>query len=82
MTVLSNDNTAGARGHCLDPHDLVVSKLVAGRMKDLEFADVLLRAGLIDPDVLIRRAADLSLPAHRNRVSGWVIGWTAKHGRH
>jgi Nucleotidyltransferase of unknown function (DUF6036) len=34
---LSNPNTGGAAGLCLDPHDLVLSKYAAGREKDLEF---------------------------------------------
>lgn len=70
----------GARAHCLDPHDLVVSKLVAHRMKDLEFADALLAAGLLDPDVLIARARDLEAPSHVSLVTGWVLGWVGKHG--
>ena len=37
VIVLNSDRTNGASGHCLEPHDLVVAKLVAGRMKDLEF---------------------------------------------
>src|SRR5215207_2005550 len=31
---LHNDNTMGATGWCLEPHDLAVSKLAAGREKD------------------------------------------------
>ena len=34
---------------CLEVHDLVVSKLAAGRLKDLEFIGALLRLGLADP---------------------------------
>lgn len=47
---------------CLEPHDLVVSKLVAGREKDREFATALIRAGLVDPKVLRERAELLSQP--------------------
>src|SRR5207247_10823781 len=35
---------------CLDPNDLVVSKLNAGRLKDYEFVNAVLRAGLADWD--------------------------------
>ncbi|MGB3184501.1 MAG: hypothetical protein WBB15_01395 [Ornithinimicrobium sp.] len=38
----------GATGLCLEPHDLVLSKLVAGRMKDFEFVVALLDADLVD----------------------------------
>lgn len=47
---------------CLEPHDLVISKLVAGREKDLVFATALIRAGLVDPDVLLERAELLPVP--------------------
>ena len=40
---LRTENTGGATGLCLEVHDLAVSKLVAGREKDLEFIAGLLR---------------------------------------
>jgi hypothetical protein len=40
----------------LDPHDCVVSKLVAGREKDYLFVMALIDAGLVDPGVLADRA--------------------------
>lgn len=79
VVVLTSPATNGASGHCLEPHDLVVAKLVAGRMKDLEFTDALLHADLVAPDTLIARAATLERPFDRRRVIGWVVGWTAKH---
>jgi hypothetical protein len=41
-----NENTGGGTGLCLEVHDLAVSKLVAGREKDLAFVANLLRHGL------------------------------------
>ena len=78
VVVLQSDATLGASGHCLDPHDLVVSKLVAGRMKDMEFADALLHSELVDPDILIARAKLLTVPGASGRVVGWVVGWVRK----
>jgi hypothetical protein len=49
----------GVRGLCLDPTDLAVSKLAAGRPKDLDFVRVLLRERLVTVDALIERAADV-----------------------
>ncbi len=69
----------GARAHCLEPHDLVVSKLVAGRDKDHEFADALLAEGMVSAQTLIERAAALPVAAEGNRVKTWVAGWVAKH---
>ena len=79
VIVLNSDRTKGASGHCLEPHDLVVAKLVAGRMKDLEFADALLHADLIDAHVLLTRAAMLEQPVSAGRVTGWVVAWLQKH---
>jgi len=58
---------------CLEPHDLVVSKLVAGREKDYRFARALLDARLIRAEVLSERVGLLPGPeAVRRRVLGWI----------
>ncbi|MEO8425145.1 MAG: hypothetical protein ABI595_14710, partial [Actinomycetota bacterium] len=58
---------------CLDPHDLVVSKLVAGREKDYVFARALLEVGLVRDDVLRVRAELLPvIPAIKRRVMDWL----------
>jgi len=46
---IHNENTGGATGWCLEVHDLAVSKLVAGREKDIDFVAGLLRHSLADP---------------------------------
>jgi hypothetical protein len=51
---LSNQNTGGATGWCLEPHDLAFSKLAARREKDIEFVSALLRYKLIRPSRLGR----------------------------
>jgi hypothetical protein len=61
---LSNENTDGAIGWCLEPHDLAFSKLAARREKDLAYVRGLIRHRLIQRAELIRRiesALDLSL---------------------
>ncbi len=55
---LSNPNTDGATGLCLDPHDLVLSKYAAGREKDVDFIRGLLPS-LVDDD---RSTSPLSWP--------------------
>lgn len=58
---------------CIEAHDLVVSKLVSGREKDLSFASALIREGLIDPDVLHERAVLIPRPsAVQERVRAFV----------
>jgi hypothetical protein len=53
--VVDNANTNGFRGLCLEPADLAVSKLAADRPKDLDYVRVLLREGIVAPDVLRAR---------------------------
>jgi hypothetical protein len=47
---------------CLEPHDLCIAKLVAGRKKDIDFVTSLIRANLIDPERLHDLADDISRP--------------------
>lgn len=54
---VNNENTRGVTGWCLEPHDLVLSKLVAGRAKDIAFAREALRHRIVRRRVLEERAA-------------------------
>jgi len=56
---LSNANTDGATGFCLDVHDLVLSKYAAGREKDLEFNKALVHYGCVDKATLLKLAAQM-----------------------
>jgi len=67
---------APARARCLEPHDCVVAKLVAGREKDIVFARALLRERLVDPAVLIDRVR--LLPAGEHRRGEGVIAWVRR----
>jgi len=62
---VSNENTAGAIGWCLDVHDLALSKLVAGRDKDLEYVRVLLREKMVESSVLHERLETLPVSPDR-----------------
>jgi len=55
LVPLRNENTRGATGWCLEPHDLAVSKLAAGREKDLAFVGAMLRHGLASAETLRQR---------------------------
>lgn len=63
-----------ARAVCLDPHDLVIGKLVAMRPKDMVFAEALIAAGLVDVATLRQRVDLLAdvVPLVRHRISEWV----------
>lgn len=52
---VSNINTRGKTGHCLESHDLAASKLAAFREKDREFVRDLLVEGMISPRKLVAR---------------------------
>jgi hypothetical protein len=56
---LSNANTAGATGFCLDVHDLVLSKYAAGREKDMAFNQALVRYGCVAKTTLLNLAKAL-----------------------
>jgi hypothetical protein len=71
LVPISNEATRGATGWCLDTHDLVLSKLVAGRPKDLEFAVEAKRAGMLDLDELRRRSLHLDI---EDRLRAAVAG--------
>lgn len=73
LVVVQGPATRGTRGLCLEVHDLVISKLVAGRGKDLEFGRVAARHGLVEAETLRARLQDTSLaPALREAVNGRI----------
>jgi hypothetical protein len=59
---ISNANTAGTSGLCLEVHDLGISKYAAGRQKDLEFTRELARHRMTDEDILRARLAETAVP--------------------
>jgi len=63
LVVVRNENTRGASGLCLEVHDLLVSKLVAGRDKDVAFARVALAKGLASLETLRQRIGATALDA-------------------
>ena len=64
-----------ARIRALEVHDCAVSKLVAFREKDREFASALLSAGVIDIELIARRLdalPDSVSPARRIELARWL----------
>ena len=78
LVKVENENTGGAIGWCLDPHNLAYSKLAARREKDIAFVANLLRHKLVKPsrvealiEALIASATDAAL---RERLAeAWAI---------
>lgn len=74
IVIVETAATAPGRGLCLDPHDCVISKLLAGRPKDLDFASALIHENLINPAVLSDRIALLGDDVHPIAVAR-VVAW-------
>lgn len=51
--------TGGATAWCLEPHDLWISKAIAGRPKDIEFCDALVKRRLVRAEALRERLAKM-----------------------
>jgi hypothetical protein len=66
---LSNDNTGGAIGWCLEPHDLAFSKMAARRAKDLAFVATMLRFKMVRASRLVELIAQVEDAPLRERLS-------------
>ncbi len=75
LVVFDPPDAEPGRGLCLEPHDCVISKLVAGRPKDVAFADALIGAGLVNPGILLDQIElldDRVRAGDRDRLRAWV----------
>lgn len=52
---LSNENTGGCTGLCLECYDMAAAKLAAGRIKDRDGLVNLIRQGILKPKELLKR---------------------------
>ena len=60
-----DDPTLNVKAYCLDPHDLAVAKLAAGREKDAVFIRGMLSRGMVDAKIIEERLAKTTLEAGR-----------------
>jgi len=73
LVEFATEDTRPGRGWCLEPHDLVISKLVRGDPKDYDFADALVLMAAVQQPVLTARLATTDIPdAVRARISRWI----------
>jgi len=68
FVTISNDNTMGVTGLCLDVHDLAVSKLVAGRDKDLPYVKDLFNNQMINAEIMLDRLEQTDVPSDLKTV--------------
>jgi uncharacterized nucleotidyltransferase DUF6036 len=77
--------TEGAVALCMEPHDLVLAKCVAGRDRDWEFARDAIAADLVRADELFARIPDLPCQRAdrdhlRKMLQGLVVQLEKPHG--
>ena len=73
LVSVRNDNTRGNTGWCLEPHDLVVSKAITGREKDLDFLAVAARNRLVDKSLLLARLEGTEVDDGRRKIAAGRI---------
>lgn len=74
LVVVTGPGTRGAKGLCLEVHDLLLSKYVAGRDKDRRFARDAFRFGLALSATVLARLADLPVDdATKARIEAFVL---------
>ena len=68
LVEIRNEHTHGVSGRCLEVHDLIISKLGAGRKKDVEFFHAAVRLGILSKETLIERLDATQLTDERRRT--------------
>jgi hypothetical protein len=70
---IQNQNTDLKVGLCLEPHDLALSKLAAGRDKDWPFVSTMIAKGIIKKQILLDRLATLAIGVSaKERLARWI----------
>jgi hypothetical protein len=69
LVKIQNKNTDLKIGFCLDPNDLAVSKLAAGREKDWPFVELMIKHKMVDVSVIEERVGLLPIANEKKRVS-------------
>ncbi|MCZ6488857.1 MAG: hypothetical protein O6703_11855, partial [Gammaproteobacteria bacterium] len=66
--------TNGVTALCLEPHDLWISKAVAGRPKDMEFCKALIERNIVEVKTLRQRLEKIETlnPAIEKQVSSLI----------
>jgi hypothetical protein len=74
LVVIRNENTRGAQGLCLEVHDLLVAKAIAGREKDVSFLREASQHRMAKPEILLQRLATVEVAAAVQEEARRVIG--------
>jgi hypothetical protein len=68
LVEICNENTNGISGLCLEIHDLMISKLYAGRKKDIEFFKAAVNLDLLSRENLMERLHRTSMSDKRRNI--------------
>lgn len=68
LITICNDNTNNVSGLCLEIHDLVISKLYAGREKDIEFFQSAIKLGLLSKEILLKRLSNTEMSEEKRNI--------------
>jgi hypothetical protein len=68
LVEICNENTNGISGMCLEVHDVMVSKLYAGRPKDIEFFEAAVTLGLLSEETLRERLTKTAMSDERRKI--------------
>ena len=75
LVKLETPSTLPGIAWCLEVHDLALSKLAAGRMKDYEYVESLMSVGIVRADLLLDRLPTMPVaPLALNRIRRWIEG--------
>jgi hypothetical protein len=69
LVTVCNDNTRGVIGLCLEVNDLCVSKIIAGREKDIEFVKEAILRGYAKIEILRSRLHECGLPNEKLQLT-------------
>ncbi|HXM70592.1 MAG TPA: DUF6036 family nucleotidyltransferase [Thermoanaerobaculia bacterium] len=75
LVIIQNENTRGVKGLCLEVHDLLVSKAIAGREKDLAFLADAARHRLARAEILLERLATVEADPATLHSARAAIQW-------
>jgi hypothetical protein len=74
IPLTSEDHGELFLGWCLEPHDLCASKMAAGRPKDHEFVEALVRAELVDSDLVASLLAQMAVDVAVRSLAEGLLG--------
>lgn len=73
LVPIQNRNTGEVRALCLEVHDLLVAKAIAGRDKDLGFLREAAKHRMADPEILMRRLSTVDVDPKTRKAAGGAI---------